>query len=320
MNHIYFISPDENYPTGGIKTLYRHVDFLNESGFHAFVVHKKKKFRCTWFENQTAVLYQKDFKPDANDFVVIPEVYGPRTAQMWRGPKKIIINQNCYNTFHMYPVEGSDRTTPYLDPEVLATLVVSEDSYRYLTYAFPNLRVVRIHISVDGERFRFHSLAEKKPQIAFMPWKHPQDAAQVINLLKFRGQSDEFQIVPIQKKTESEVAAILRESLLFLSLGYPEGCPAPPLEAMLCGCLVIGYHGIGGKEYFLPELTWPIEINHIIDFAKTVEQVLQVWRTAPQTLESRTRAAREFVVREYPREREKREILDFWNEVIRGNA
>jgi glycosyltransferase involved in cell wall biosynthesis len=320
MNNIYFISPDQNYPTGGIKTLYRHVDFLNQNGFRAFVVHRKKKFRCTWFENQTAVIYQRDFKPDATDFVVIPEVYGPRTAEIWRGPKKVILNQNCYHTFHTYSMEGLDRTTPYLDPEVLATLVVSEDSHRYLTYAFPGLKVVRIHISVDGELFHFRPLAEKKPQIAFMPWKHPEDATQVINLLKFRGQLDKFRILPIENKTEHEVAAILGESLLFLSFGYPEGCPAPPLEAMLSGCLVIGYHGIGGHEYFLPDLTWPIEINHIVDFAKTAEDVLQLWHTAPETLESRTAAARDLVLREYSREREKTEILDFWNTMLKENA
>jgi len=161
MDTIYFLCPDETHAAGGIKILYRHVDLLNESGLRAFIVHKKKKFRCTWFENETAVLCQKHFKPNAGDFVVIPEIYGPQIVQSLRGPRKIIFSQNCYNTFHAYAIDGSEPPSPYFDSEVVAALVVSEDSLRYLTYVFPTLRIVRIHISVDGEIFRFRPLAEK---------------------------------------------------------------------------------------------------------------------------------------------------------------
>lgn len=55
MNNLFFLSPDDNSPVGGIKVLYRHVDILNENGFQAAIVHTKKGFRCTWFENQTRV-------------------------------------------------------------------------------------------------------------------------------------------------------------------------------------------------------------------------------------------------------------------------
>ncbi|MFH1011937.1 MAG: glycosyltransferase [bacterium] len=316
MNTIYFLCPDETHAAGGIKILYRHVDLLNESGFRAFIVHKKKKFRCSWFENQTAVTYQKHFKPDARDFVVIPEIYGPQVVQSLQGPKKIIFSQNCYNTFRGYAIDGSESPSPYFDSEVVAALVVSEDSLHYLSYVFPALRIVRIHISVDGELFRFRPLAEKKRQLAFMPRKHPEDAAQVINILKIHGVLEGFQIAPIENRTEREVAAILAESLLFLSLGYPEGCPAPPLEAMLCGCLVVGYHGMGGREYFSPELTWPIEIGDIVGFTKAVEEVLQIWQTSPEALAARTLAARDFVLREYSKERERKDIIDFWTAMI----
>ncbi len=316
MNTIYFLCPDDNEPTGGIKTLYRHVDLLNASGFRAFILHKQKKFRCTWFENQTPVVYQRHFKPESSDFVVIPEVYGSMLTPTMRGPGKVILSQNCYYTFRGYGMDASKTTTPYRDREVVAALVVSEDSFRYLTYAFPGLRVVRIHISVDGGIFRFRPLSEKKRQLAFLPRKHPHDVEQVINILKFRGQLNGFSIVPIENKSEREVAAILAESLLFLSFGYPEGCPAPPLEAMLSGCLVIGYHGMGGREYLSSDLAWPIEINDIIGFSKTVEDVLTTWHHSPALLESRTAAARDFVLREYSKESEKQDVVDFWNAML----
>ena len=41
---IYFICPDINKPTGGIKQIYRQVDVLNNNSFNAFVLHKETGF------------------------------------------------------------------------------------------------------------------------------------------------------------------------------------------------------------------------------------------------------------------------------------
>jgi hypothetical protein len=45
------------------------------------------------------------------------------------------------------------------------------------------------------------------------------------------------------------VARVLQESHIFLATGFPEGCPLPPLEAMSCGCLPVGFGGLGGWDY-----------------------------------------------------------------------
>jgi glycosyltransferase involved in cell wall biosynthesis len=83
--------------------------------------------------------------------------------------------------------------------------------------------------------------------VAFMPRKNEDDIVQVINLLKFRNHGspvlDGFGLVAIDGESEESVARIFRNCQFFLSFGYPEGCALPPLEAMSCGCVVIGYHG-----------------------------------------------------------------------------
>ena len=63
----------------------------------------------------------------------------------------------------------------------------------------------------------------------------------------------DFRIRPIVNLDETGVAACLRESLIFLSLGQHEGLPLPPAEAMACGAIVVGYDGFGGREYMRPE-------------------------------------------------------------------
>ena len=46
-----------------------------------------------------------------------------------------------------------DLTTAYTHPDVIAAVCVSEDNRRYLSYAFPALRLIRIHYSIDPSLF-----------------------------------------------------------------------------------------------------------------------------------------------------------------------
>jgi glycosyltransferase involved in cell wall biosynthesis len=315
VNNLFFLSPDDNSPVGGIKVLYRHVDILNQNGFQAAIVHKKKGFRCTWFENQTRVEYRQNLQPDPFDFAVIPEIHGPRLAEMVPLAKKVVFNQNAYLTFREYSFDPQDLTTAYRDPGVVAALVVSEDSRRYLSYVFPELKVYRVHLGVDVAKFRFRELAQKRRQIAFMVRKHVEDARQVINILKFRGMLDGWEIAAIENLKESDVAQVLEESLVFLSFGYPEGFGLPALEAMLCGCLVAGYHGNGGREVLRPEISWPVEAGDIMGFARVAENLLRQVNASPSELSRKTAEAREFVSREYSMERERQDVLKFWDEV-----
>jgi len=55
---IYYGCPDKDYPVGGVRVIYRHVDLLNRNGFDAFVLHHYFPFRCTWFENATRVAHE----------------------------------------------------------------------------------------------------------------------------------------------------------------------------------------------------------------------------------------------------------------------
>jgi glycosyltransferase involved in cell wall biosynthesis len=316
MNFIYYVCPDDNSPTGGIKVLYRHVDILNRNGFQAAVVHKRKGFRCTWFENSTRIEYDGRFKADRFDYVVVPEVFGPHATAVHAPARKVIFNQNAYLTFTAYPLDARDMATAYRDPDLAATMVVSEDSRRYLEYVFPDLKIVQIRNSVDAQTFRFRPLNEKKMQIAFMGRKQTEDARQVINIVKFHNLLEGWEVRNIHNLSEQQVAEVLGESVIFLSFGYPEGFSLPPMEAMLSGCLVIGYHGSGGREYFLPEFSWPVEAGDIIGFARAVEQVILRLHREPQALAARTVAAREFVLEQYSQEREEHDIVHFWDALM----
>ncbi|KXX63330.1 glycosyltransferase [Marichromatium gracile] len=341
---IYYLCPEHRHPVGGVRVIYRHVDILNAHGIPAYVVHRTPGFRTDWFDNDTAIVYWRDTRPErllarlrrrllpeavielpirggraarigAGDILVVPEIYGPDlAAAQGRGIPKVVLNQNCYLTFNGYSLDPGRRITPYQHPDVLATLVNSEDGEDYLRHAFPALALHRFRLSIDPERFAYRG--EKRRQLCFSCIKNRADAMQVINILKFRDALRGFEVVPFINRPQQEVARIYQDSALFLSFGYPEGFGLPAAEAMACGCVVVGFHGGGGREFFRPEFSYPIEQGDILGFARTVERVIEGLDRDPETFAAKGRAASEFIHAHYAPEREGAEVLGAWRAIL----
>jgi hypothetical protein len=292
------------------------VDILNRAGIDAAIVHRKKGFRVTWFKNETQVVYQAKIEPDRQDIIVVPEVFGPRATDLYPLSKKVILNQNAYYTFIGYPLDVHDRTTAYADPNLLAVLVVSEDSKRYLERVFPHLTVQRVRVSANPQQFQFRPLKDKNKLITFMPRKNAEDSRQVINILKFKGLLDEWDVKPIDGMTYYEAAKRYEESSLFFSFGHPEGLGMPPFEAMLTGAIVVGYHGFGGLEYFKRDFCWPVEAGDIMGFVDAAEEALTLFRSDPEAMQRRADAAYEFIKDEVSVEREERDVLEVWTGLL----
>lgn len=307
---IYLYSPDDNRPNGGIRKIYAHADVLNANGLEAAVVHLQPGFRCSWFENDTRVVYAPSVRPEAKDFIVAAEVFGPEVARTAPGIRKVIFNQNCYNTFLHYPIAKHARETPYLHPDIVAAITVSDDGVAYLAHAFPNLRILKIRPGVDPKLF--HGQAPKKRQIAFMPRRQLEDARQVFNILKFRDALGDFDIVEISGLSHEEAARALRESAFFFSFSGIEGFGLPPAEAMASGCITLGYHGRGGREFFRPEFSWPVEFGDIKNYAQTAERLLAQYAADPAPLLEKAAAAEAFIHAHYAPAEEADDILACW--------
>lgn len=317
---ILVLCPEIDEPSGGTRKLYRHVDILNSAGRESFIVHRKLGFRCTWFENSTPIIYAdlagiSPSEVGRSDILVVPETLGPRLARLAPGTPKVIFNQNSYCTFVGYSFDPLDLEAPYQHPEILATLVVSEDNREYLTFAFPRAKIVRLRHGID--RSFFHPHDEKTTAIAYMPRKNANDVVQVINLLKQRRTVGEFSLVAIHGKSEVEVAKVLRRCAIFLSFGHPEGFGLPPAEAMACGCVVIGYHGNGGREFFRPEFSHSISAGDILSFVQTIERVVGVYSEDPTSIRNQGLQASRFIHEHYTPEHEVRDIIQFWDDIDR---
>jgi glycosyltransferase involved in cell wall biosynthesis len=341
---IYFLTPDYAFPSGGVRVIYRHVDILNAQGISAFVLHRKQGHRCSWFAHNTPVVYwdyslrrrahsklRKFFRFEqpgkvyltggaasvigARDYLVLPEIYGPQEMiRMAPGTPKVILNQGCYLTFKHYPIDQTERIAPYRHPEFCGVLTNSQDGLDYLEYAFPALKIGRFHPAIDPELFVYRAI--KKRQICFTTRKNQGIMQQVINILKLRNALRNFKLVPFSGIGQDEVASIFQDSAFYLSFATYEGFGLPPAEAMATGCVVIGFDGGGGKEFFRPEFSYPIETSDIVGFAATVERVLLEYDACPMAFAAKGRAAANFIRNHYAPEREKADVVDFWRGII----
>ena len=305
---VYYLCPQLNRPTGGIRTIYRHVDILNKAGIPASVVHAPNGFSCTWFDHDTRVTGARAVTLARQDVLVVPEWYGPGLNTLPTGPRIVIFNQNAYRTF-----TGLDDTAapgaPYRGlPGLEAILVVSSDNADYMRFAFPELPVSLVRDAIDPSLFH---LPERPPgrRLAWMPRKRADDARQVLRLLASHGSLEGWEVVPIQGRTEAETARLLRSSAIFLSFSAQEGFGLPPAEAMACGCYVVGFPGLGGREYFDPGFSCPVEEGDVLAFAEATAAILNDDMTA---LAMRGRNASEHVLTRYNLDGQRDDLLAFF--------
>lgn len=340
---LYFLTPDYSTASGGVRVIYRHVDILNSHGIPAFVLHRKHGHRARWFENNTSVCYwdqslwrrassklrrlsqpdrpQEIFLRDASspvigptDFLVLPEIYGPEMTKIGPGIPKVILNQGCYLTFQGYSVDNTTFPSPYAHEDIKGILINSEDGLYYLKYVFPSQQATRFHISIDPNLFAYSP--HKKRQICFTSRKNELIARQVVNILKTRDALRGFEFKSFNNLPQPEVAKLMQESALFLSFGQYEGFGLPPAEAMACGCVVIGFHAGGGREFMKKEFSFPIPQGEVLDYARTVEEIIGAYDSQQPRFMAMGKAASDYIHSTYTPHREIEDIVGFWRKLL----
>jgi hypothetical protein len=269
-------------------------------------MHQQPGFRCTWFESATRVAsFHDSWPPRPGDVLIVPEILAWQFVYVAPNVPKIILSQNAYQTFAW--ATEKYHVNPYTRPEVRGVIVVSEDSRQYLNEVFPSLRVMRLRYSVDSRLF--HPNTRKIKQIAYMPRKKETDARQVLAITRFRDALKGFGVVEIKDTNEVKSAAALRDSMIFLSFSTQEGWGLPPMEAMACGCIVVGYDGRGGAEFMRQPYALPVPAENILVFAQTLENLLQFITASPREAAHLAKQAAQFIRTTYTPEQERGDLL-----------
>ena len=305
----WFICPDFARPSGGIRKLYRTVDILNDAGLRAAIVHKRPGFRCKWFEHRTRVVSSDGTIIHEHDVIVVPEIYGRAICDLPPGVRQVIFNQNVYVMLDSLIREPLGAAAYKDNPNLSAVLAVSEHNAAAIEYVFPGVPVRHVRPGLDPALY-YTPITSKRRRIAYMPRRRATEAAEVLGLLKLRGILSGWEVIAIDRQTETEVADLLRTSQIFLSFSEREGLGLPPLEALACGCLVVGYHGFGGREFFQEPFAIAVEDGDAVAFVKAVEDIVCLFDQDPEKMAAVGLAGARFVLDHYSCDAERKDLLD----------
>lgn len=271
MTMLYYFCYENKHPTGGNKICYRHVELLNRLGVDAAILHPHSTFRYPQLTHQPPIVGLDTVRLAVDDVLVLPEDLGPAHLRLAPRLRRIVFNQGANNMFKKYSLMD-DRPLVHQLRSVVGCFAVSDQNADYLRFAFPNLLVERLILSLNLQLFDGGDRSQKQREICFITSKNHQDVIQVVNLLRMRGLCKGWTFTPIHGMSEQEVADTMRRSAIFLSFGHPEGICLANLEAMASGCKLIGYSGVGCREYFQPDLGHEIPVGDIQCFVEAVER------------------------------------------------
>lgn len=259
-----------------------------------------------------------------DDLLVLPEFFTfslGESSPVWDYPF-VIFNQGAYQSFKFSGLPSgpgkieSHQFMPYGMKNHLGVITVSKDNQEYLQKIFPDLPILRITNSFDSHLFGKTEMSKKK-KICFNTSKNQNDLLQILNILKLKDTFKDWTLVPIQNMSQREVAKELRESLLFMNFCYQEGFSLPPLEAMACGCVVVGYHGQAAKEFLHEPFAFPIESGNVMQYVETLEQIAKQYEANPKNILQIGESASNYVSKAYNSEIEERDICDAWKELLK---
>ena len=256
-------------PIGGVKIIYQHCDILNANGFKAVPVHLGD-FTVDWFPHQTqAMSLNAALKVmRREDILICPEVI-PDQAVLFPCETKVAFIQNWALADF-----GTGPDKRYEDFGFSALLSCSH----YLEEYMADKSDLPCHVVINGidlDVFHADSKQVKENKVLILNRRNIADAREAINLLSDETRKKAEFVILENQYSQTEIAEFFREADIFLAIGYPEGFALPPLEAMACGCAVIGFTGGGGLDHMIDGKTALVaEDGNVHELAECLQQVL----------------------------------------------
>ena len=247
--NIYYLCPDVNFPSGGVKRLFEHVEILRQSGFTSFILHFKKGFKVNWFKSDVPVLYLDDNPPlSPNDIIVFPEGFSNIIKKFQNLPfKKVVIALSHNYIFQNIP-SGENWSNYGVDAVITPSKTIKE----FICWSMGIKNIFIIGTSIDHELFNY----DNKVKILKVSYISRKDTCTSLIEKIIKSKDPYFKNIKFEKienLTLDNYASVLKNSHIFITTSPHEGINRSVLEAMACGCICLGFHGIGAKDYICEE-------------------------------------------------------------------
>ncbi len=308
------LHPDVRKPIGGAKQMHRLAEALMHCGRQATMIQEQADFHPGWFKSDVQTIALADWRQRCDldpctDVVVLPETFLPALPRYGQNLPKLIFNQNGAYSFGIRDGDGFPDTAEavlnlYRHSDLAHVLCVSKHDQQLLERGF-NLgsqKVSRVINAIETDVFQPGS-GNKSRVLSFMPRKNSRDAAIVSALLRSQPWFAGWNLEPIQNLPQADVAQKLQKSLGFLAFGHPEGFGLPLAEAAACGCAVIGYSGLGGRELMAiarhQHVGWEVDYGDWQGFLDGTEALIRATEKQPHTVIRQLQALSDEVRQQY---------------------
>lgn len=249
----FFFLPPLLSPTGGLNVLFSIATHLYSIGYHCTLVFQEICPKLSRITSTIPTVHWNDLKLTSNDFWVVPEGWPMALLPGLKANSHCIVY--VQNWAYLHGKLPNNNTWSQLPITMLAvsepvSLFIKETTGITSQILRPGIDLELFYPAVQDTSV----IPKKNPiRIAWMPRKNKALAHQIQHAIQARlainSPTTIVEWIEIHKKTQDEVATLLRSTQIFLATGFPEGCPLPPLEAFASGCLVVGFGGFGGWDY-----------------------------------------------------------------------
>jgi glycosyltransferase involved in cell wall biosynthesis len=288
-------------PVGGIKVFYQHCLLLKELGYKAYPL-VLGDYVGNFFGYDLELKYLKDVGHQLQpDDIVVSTEFTPYDGLKFKNAKKVLFMQNWTNIGQRF--KKADIGKSYLDLGY-DQVITCGDYCSEMVNKLMNIPAFTITNGIDQEKF-FPIPERRVPgRVLALSRKKAADLASIMAIVK--DHNIEFKVV--DKLTQSQLIEEYQQADIFLATGYPEGLPLPPLEAMNCGCAVVGFTGGGAKEYMIDRETALVAEDG--DCATAASKLLELLNNPP--LKETIRANGTAVAQKYTLENTKQKIAEFY--------
>jgi glycosyltransferase involved in cell wall biosynthesis len=294
-------------PVGGVKVIYQHCLMLKDLGYNVYPL-LMGKYVGNFFGYDLEFKHINDIGYDLRDEdVVIATEFRPYQGIMFKNATKILFSQSSGDIYIRIKPEDKDKN--YIDlgyDYVITCGKFCTDSIRNKM----GIESTTITNGIDQEKFCYKPEVRVPGRVLAMSRKKPDDLKLIIKLVEDRGAKVDLHVV--DGLTQAELIKEYQQADIFLATGYPEGLPLPPLEAMNCGCTVVGFTGGGADEYMIDNVTALVsEDGDCADAAKKLIAVLN-----DTSLKERIRKSGLDKARQYTLDNTKKLLHDFVKSVV----
>ena len=252
--------------SGGVDVHLHHVAMLRAAGLDARLWLPQPGVPA-WM-GDVATVSGGTLPLEASDLLVLPEAPVVPGLDPAPGARKVILNQNHFYTYATWDAPLDTYPGWYPAP---AVWTVSQESADVLRALYPALPVSLVPPPVDPHLFRPDAT---KSGVALLPKKRPHEAVLLRRLLETDPRVPPGGVCMIVDVPRAEVASILAGATVFVALSHTESFGLPVAEALLCGCLVVGYDGGGGHTLFEAPGAWQVPEQRPLLLARRAAELL----------------------------------------------